>query len=210
MDVLESWLGALAALTEPYWLTLQALGGMIATAGAGTALVGLFLLFMALDFLRASKGVFVPVSRVVAVAATLFAIASFVYGDFLAGPAKAAYSAIVSRSPVVSSNAVVLTTLSAASAGAFYYAGRKSTPRRAALAMQRPNTRLVSARRDAMGRGSVVAEFGQTLALDPAGRLQLRQLSRNPKKGGVQVRSALRSMPASADLTRSGRRIAHS
>src|SRR5262245_49076285 len=107
MELLESLIGWLAKLTEPYWLTLEALGDMIVAAGAGTALVGAFLLVISLDYLRSSKGAFIPVSRVVAFAATAFFIASFVYGDFLAAPAKAAYSAIVARAPEVPSRAVV-------------------------------------------------------------------------------------------------------
>jgi hypothetical protein len=114
MSVIVWLLDGLAALTAPYWLTLQALGAMISEAGAGTALVGSFLLLLSLDFLRASKGLFVPVARALSVAFTLFVLASFVYGDFLAAPAKAAYSAIVARSDSVPPNVVVLTTLGAA------------------------------------------------------------------------------------------------
>ena len=212
MELLESWIGALAMLTEPFWLTLQALGGMVVAAGAGTAIFGTFLLLLSLDLLRLSKGPFVLVSRAAAVGSSLFVLAAFVYGDFLAPPAKAAYTAIVARSPVVSSNVVALTTLSAAGAGLFFYAGRQSAPRSvAALPPHRPSMRtLLSVRREAAAmRGAGVAEFGKALMLDPAGRLQLRQLSRNPKKPGNSMRSALRSMPTSAHLARTGGRIAH-
>ncbi len=212
MELLESWIGALAKLTEPYWLTLQALGGMIASAGAGTAIFGMLLLLLSLDLLRSSKGALAYVSRAAAIGSTLFILASFVYGDFLAAPAKAVYSAIVARAPVVPSNAVALTTLGAAGAGLIFYAGRQSAPRSVgALPPQRPSMRaLLSVRRDAgLMRTSGVADFGKAMMLDPAGRLQLRQLSRNPKKPGNNVRSALRSMPASAYAARTARRIAH-
>ena len=200
MELFESWLGALSMLTEPYWLTLQALAGMIVAAGAGTAIFGIFLMFLALDFLRVSTGPFVLVSRVAAIGTTMFVLATFVYGDFMAAPAKAAYSAIVARSPAVPSSVVALSTLSAAGAGLFFYAGRQSAPRTLALAPQRPSMRaLMSARREA--GGFRVADFGKSLTLDPAGRLQLRQLSRNPKKAAHTVRPAIRYA--------GGRRTAH-
>jgi len=201
MELIESWLGALALLTEPFWLTLSALGDMIAAAGAGTVLVALFLLILALDFQRASTGALVPVSRAAVGGAALFLLASLVYGDFLAGPARAAYSAIVARGPSVPAQTVALTTLSAAGAGIFYYAGRKTAPR---AATQRSSIQPRSyARREVR-----LADLNSASSLDPAGRLQLRQLSRNPKKASVTVRLASRSLPTTGQLTRTGRRIA--
>ena len=205
MELLESMLGGLAKLTEPYWLTLEALGGMIAAAGAGTALVGAFLLVIALDYLRSSKGAFVPVSRVVAVAATAFFIASFVFGDFLAAPARAAYSAIVARAPVVPSHAVALSTLGAAGAGIIYYAGRKSVPAPVLKPSTSMSRALFAARRDA----PFARELSNAIALDAAGRLQLRQLARNPRKPSNAVRMGARTMPQNVYWTHSGRRVAY-
>jgi len=213
MELLESWLGALAMLTEPFWLTLEALGGMIVAAGAGTAILGSFLLLLSLDFLRASKGLFIHVARTAAVASSFFIVASFVYGDFMAGPARAAYTAIVARSPAVPSSVVALTTLSAAGASLIFYAGRNTAPRGLALPPQRPGAHaLISVRRES---GALrIAEFGRALSLDPAGRLQLRQMSRNPKKSAHVVRPAMRSMAAGVHAAGThgagmGRRIAH-
>ena len=213
MELIESWLGALAMLTEPFWLTLIALGHMLAAAGAGTAIIGAFLLLLSLDLLRSSRGILVPIARAAAIGSSLFIIAAFVYGDFLAAPAKAAYTSIVARSPNVPSGVVALTTLSAAGASLIFFAGRQSAPRHISVPPQRPTLQaLMAARRDASGLR--VADLGKALTLDPAGRLQLRQLSRNPKKPANTVRSALRSMPVDAyrartDLARMGRRIAH-
>lgn len=201
MELIESWLGALAMLTEPFWLTLSVLGSMIATAGAGTVLVALFLLVLALDFQRASKGVFVPVSRAAVGGAALFLLASVAYGDFLAAPAKAAYSALIARAPSVPADTVALTTLTAAGAGIFYYAGRKTAP----LATLK---RVAVQPRSYARRDMRLAELGSALSLDAAGRLHLPQLSRNPKKTSVIVRSAVRSLPTPAHVTRTGRRIA--
>jgi hypothetical protein len=205
MELLESLIGGLAKLTEPYWLTLEALGDMIVGAGAGTALVGAFLLVLSLDFQRSSKGVLVPVSRVIAAAATAFFIASFVYGDFLAAPAKAAYSAIVARAPEVPSRAVVLTTLGAAGAGIFYYAGRKSAPDSRAHKPPSSTARTLLAARNA----PFAQDFTKAIALDAAGRLHLRQLARNPKKHANSVRAGGRVTPQNVYWTRSGRRVAY-
>jgi hypothetical protein len=195
MSVITSLLDGLASLTEPYWLTLAALGQMISEAGAGTALVGSFLLILSLDLLRGSKGFLVPVARTLAIGFTLFILASFVYGDFLAAPARAAYSAIVARADVVTMppNVVVLSTLGAASAGAFFMTSRRQPPR--ALKQKPPAAQMfASVRREAA-------------PIDTAARLHMRQLNRNPKKSANTVRPA-RTMAASMPVSRSGRRIA--
>jgi hypothetical protein len=186
MSLITVPLDWLASLTEPYWLTLYALGGMIADAGAGTTLFAGFVLLLSLDFLRSSKEPLIPVARAFAIASSAFFIASFIYGDFLAGPAKAAYTAIVARSEPVTPDAVVLSTLGVAGAGAFYYAGRRHAPARM-IATPPQTTRIFAqaARRDA-----AVAALGRELALDAAGRLQLRQMNRNSKKAVNDVRPA--------------------
>lgn len=200
MELIESWFGALGNLTAPYWLTLEALAGMIAAAGAGTALLGTLLLLTSLDLLSSSKGPLVPVWRVAAVASSLFLLASVLFGDFMAAPAKAAYTAIVARSPAMPTGVVALSTLGAAGAGLIFYAGRQNGARATASTSKRPAiSTLMAARREA--GGFRVSEFGKGLALDPAGRLQLRQLSRNPKKATHVVRPAVRYA--------GGRRTAH-
>jgi hypothetical protein len=199
MNVIVWLLDGLASLTAPYWLTLQALGAMISEAGAGTALVGGFLLLLSLDFLRASKGFLVPVARTLSVAFTLFVLASFVYGDFLAAPAKAAYSAIVARSDAVPPNVVVLTTLGAA--GAFFVTSWRQAPR--AIAPKSPSTRMFAS----MRRAPVVVA-ARTPTIDTAERLQLRQMSHNPKKAVNALRPAMRAMAAVAPIPRHGQRSA--
>ncbi len=200
MSLITGLLDGLASLTEPYWLTLQALGMMLSEAGAGTALVGGFLLLLSLDFLRASKGIFVPVARVLAIGFTAFVLASFVYGDFLAAPAKAAYSAIVARSEAVAPKVVVLTTLGAASAGAFFMTSRRQPPR----VRSQPSIRVFAS----MRREVSAVELQRSSSLYAAGRLQQRQMSRNPKKAVNGVRPAVRTMAMAAPVSRSGRRIA--
>jgi hypothetical protein len=199
MSVIVWLLDGLASLTAPYWLTLQALGSMLAEAGAGTALVGGFLLLLSLDFLRASKGIFVPVARVLSVGFTLFVLASFVYGDFLAAPAKAAYSAIVARSETVPPNVVVLTTLGAA--GAFFVTSWRQTPR--AVSPKSPSTRVFASMRRAPA-----AIAARAPSIDAAERLQLRQMSHNPKKAVNAVRPAMRAMAAVQPIPRHGQRSA--
>jgi hypothetical protein len=200
MSVIVWLLDGLAALTAPYWLTLQALGAMISEAGAGTALVGSFLLLLSLDFLRASKGLFVPVARALSVAFTLFVLASFVYGDFLAAPAKAAYSAIVARSDSVPPNVVVLTTLGAA--GAFFVTSWRHAPR--AISQKSPPARVFAS----MRRAAPAAVATRAPSIDAAERLQLRQMSHNPKKAVSTVRPAVRAMAAAAPIPRHGQRSA--
>ena len=199
MSVIVWLLDGLASLTAPYWLTLQALGSMLAEAGAGTALVGGFLLLLSLDFLRASKGIFVPVARVLSVGFTLFVLASFVYGDFLATPAKAAYSAIVARSETVPPNVVVLTTLGAA--GAFFVTSWRQAPR--AVSQKSPSMRVFASMRRAPA-----AIAARAPSIDAAERLQLRQMSHNPKKAVNAVRPAMRAMAAAQPIPRHGQRSA--
>lgn len=200
MSVIVWLLDGLASLTAPYWLTLQALGAMISEAGAGTALVGGFLLLVSLDFLRASKGLFVPVARALSVAFTLFVLAAFVYGDFLAAPAKAAYTAVIARSDTVPPNVVVLTTLGAA--GAFLATSWRQAPR--AISQKSPSMRVFAS----MRRAVPVAVATRAPSIDAAERLQLRQMSHNPKKAVNAVRPAQRAMAAAQPIPRHGKRSA--
>jgi hypothetical protein len=202
MSLITSLLDGLAMLTEPFWLTLHALGVVIGEAGAGTALFSGFLLLLSLDFLRSSKGLFVPVSRVVAVGATAFFLAAFVYGDFLAAPAKAVYSALVARAEPIAPDVVVLTTLGAAGASAYLMTSRRQALRVVSAPAQ-PRRSSAAALRLAAGD-----EFGGPLALDAAGRLQLRQMRHNPKKRVSVIRAAPRALARPVGLTRSGRRVA--
>jgi len=203
MTLITSLLDWLAMLTEPFWLTLYALSEMIGEAGAGTALFAGFLLLVSLDFLRSSKDALIPVARAFAIASSIFFVASFVYGDFLAAPAKALFSSVVARSDVVPPNVVALTTLGAAGAGAFFFVGRRQMTVRAVPA--RPQAARVSA---AGRRDQTVAALGHALAIDAAGRLQLRQMSRNAKKTVNTVRPAVRAMAPVAVAARGGARRA--
>ena len=201
MSLITSLLDWLALLTEPFWLTLYALAEVIGNAGAGTALFTGFLLVVSLDYLRSSKDALIPVARALSIAASALFIAAFVYGDFLAAPAKAAYSAVVARSEVVPPKVVALTTLGAAGAGVFFLAARRQTAAHTISAPPRPTYALAAARREL-----AVAALGRSLALDAAGRLQLRQMSRNSKKTVNAVRPAMRAMAPVAIATRGARR----
>ena len=54
-------------------------------------------------------------------------MAAVVYGDFLSGPAKAAYSLISERASAVPPQAAAWTTIGVASVGVLAYVGRRST-----------------------------------------------------------------------------------
>jgi len=202
MTLITSVLDWLALLTEPFWLTLYALAEVIGQAGAGTALFAAFLLVVSLDFLRSSKDALIPVARALSIASSLFFVASFVYGDFLAAPAKAAFSAVVARSEVLPPKVVALTTLSAAGAGMFFLAARRQSTVHAISAPPKATYAYAAAAR----RDLAVASLGRSFALDAAGRLQLRQMSRNSKKSVNAVRPAMRAMAPVAIAARNGRR----
>jgi len=147
-------------------------------------LFALLLVVAALEFLRSSDGLLAHIARVIVIGgAVLFAL-SLYYGDVLAAPARAAYSLIGLNDS--HPNTVLLTTLGAASAGLAYRAGRR--------AVQTPGARPpVSTVLSQMNRSKARTE-NMMLALDAAGRIQLRGLAHNPKKSVVSVRVS-RRMP---------------
>lgn len=167
---------------EPMVNTVAALGDLIVTAGAGTALFAFVLTILSLEFLRESKGFFVPVARTAVVGALAFTAAFFFYGDFLLQPAKAAVARFSAELPSASQNVLLLTSLGVAGAGITFYAGSKSG---AAKALRSAKAAKAAARfvsRPDQSAPIRVSDLGRGLSLDVAGRLQLRAMTRNPKK----------------------------
>jgi hypothetical protein len=169
---------------DPMWNTLVALGDLTISAEAGTALFAFALVVLSLEFLRESKGFFVPLARLAVVGSLLFTAAYFVYGDFLALPAKGALARFTAGLPAATQNTLLMTGLGAGAAGLTFYAGTRSgaasamrqTKRHAAAAVRR----FASAAH--VNRPLLVSDLGRGLSLDLAGRLQLRAMTRNPKK----------------------------
>jgi hypothetical protein len=169
---------------DPMWQTLVALWDLTLTAEAGTALFAFALVILSLEFLRESKGFLVPLARVAVVGSLLFTGAYFVYGDFLALPAKGAFARFTAELPAAASNTLLITSLGAAGAGLTFYAGTRSG---AAAAMRKAKHGATFAMRRIahaahVNRPLLVSDLGRGLSLDLAGRLQLRAMTRNPKK----------------------------
>lgn len=176
--------------------TVGALGDLVMAAGAGTALFAFVLVVLSLEFLRESKGFFVLVARAAVVGSLVFTGAYFVYGDFLLQPAKAAVARFSAELPAASHNALLLTTLGVAGAGITFYAGSKSGAA-AALRSARAGAAKGAARFVSKPDSSTplrVSDLGRGLSLDVAGRLQLRALTRNPKRPPARaVKPALKT-----------------
>jgi hypothetical protein len=172
-----------ASVLGPIIGTVSALGDLTVAAGAGTALFAFVLVILSLEFLRESKGFFVPVARAAVVGALAFTAAFFLYGDFLSQPAKAALARFAADLPAASQNALLLTSLGVAGAGVTFYAGSKSGAasalRSARAGAGKSVIRFVS--RPDPSTPIRVSDLGRGLSLDVAGRLHLRSLARNPK-----------------------------
>lgn len=181
---------------EPMVNTVAALGELVLASGAGTALFAFILTILSLEFLRESKGFFVPIARAAVVGALAFSAAFFLYGDFLLQPAKAAVARFTAELPSASQNALLLTSLGVAGAGITFYAGSRSGAakalRTARIGAAKAVTRFVS--KPDPSTPLRVSDLGRGLSLDVAGRLQLRALTRNPKRPPARaVKPALKS-----------------
>jgi hypothetical protein len=177
-SILESWGDALLKLVDPYLQTVDGLWSLAAGAQIGTLVFGAILLLLSLDFLRASKGWMKIAGRAASVGSAIFLVAAVLYGDFLAGPARAAYSLISERAGTVPPNAGAWTTVGVATVGVLAYVGRKAAlnARRGEEPRWRPH-RYAHAQ-----ASSSVPDFSRLVSLDAAGRLQLRHFTRNAKK----------------------------
>lgn len=175
--------------------TITALGDIVQVAGAGTGLFAFALVILTLEFLRESKGFMTPLARLLVIGALTFSAAAQRYGDFLAEPAKAALAMMRAEAAPVGGNALLWTGLGAVGAGLTFYAGMQSGAAASARANQgaaRPGHRFVSVRSDSQALR--VSDLGRGLSLDIAGRLQLRALTRNPKKPPARaVKPALKT-----------------
>ena len=163
-------------LVDPYRQTVEGIWALAVGAGIGTLIVGILLLLLSLEFLRTSKGRVKSIGRLASIGSAAFIFAAVVYGDFLAAPAKAAYSLISERAGVVPPQAAAWTTIGVASVGVLAYAGRRST-----IAAKRNDEPRWQARRFASSGGEL-GELSRLVSLDPAGRLHLRAYTRNAKK----------------------------
>lgn len=175
---------ASGGVIEPMVNTISALGDLVMAANAGTALFAFVLVILSLEFLRESKGFFVPIARAAVVGSLAFSGAYLIYGDFLLQPAKAAVARFSAEIPSASQNALLLTTLGVAGVGITFYAGSKAGAAKALRAARtdagRAATRFVS--KPDSSTPIRVSDLGRSLSLDVAGRLQLRALTRNPKR----------------------------
>jgi hypothetical protein len=188
-SILESWGDALVKLVDPYRQTVEALWTLAVGAQIGTLIFGSLLLLLSLEFLRTSRGWVKFVGRTASIGSAAFLIAAIVYGDFLAGPAKAAYTLISERAGVVPPSAAAWTTMGVASVGVLAYVGRKAT-----VKVRRGDEPRWRAQRFTPARApSSLNELSRLVALDPAGRLHLRNFQRNAKKE-VQTVKPMRGM----------------
>jgi len=178
-SIVESWGDALIKLVDPYIQTLDGIWSLAVAAQVGTLIFGAVLLLLSLEFLRSSKGWMKMIGRAASIGSAAFLVAAIIYGDFMAGPAKAAYSLISERAGAVPPHAGAWTTVGVATVGVLAYVGRK-----AALNARRGDEPRWQPRRYASMQGgpSSLADLSRIVTLDPAGRLQLRNFTRNSKK----------------------------
>lgn len=169
--------------------TIVALGETIQLAEAGTGLFAFALVILSLEYLRESKGNLALVARALVVGALAFSAATLHYGDFMAQPAKAAFARFHAETAPTTRNVMLLTGLGAMGAGLTFYAGMKSGSAAAIRAARsvaaKDARRFVSMRKDSTPLR--VSDLGRGLSLDLAGRLQLRVMTRNPKKPPIRI-----------------------
>jgi len=177
-SILESWGDALVKLVDPYLQTLDGLWSLAVGAQIGTLVFGVVLLLLSLEFLRASKGWMKMVGRAASIGSAAFLISAVLYGDFLAGPAKAAYSLISERAAAVPPNTGAWATMGVATVGVLAYVGHKATVR----ARRGDEPRWQPRRFAQIGTTSSITDLSRLVSLDPAGRLQMRNFTRNAKK----------------------------
>ena len=185
-SIVESWGDALLKLVDPYVQTLDGLWSLAFGAGAGTLIFGAILLLLSLEFLRSSKGWMKIVGRAASVGSAAFLIAAIIYGDFMAGPAKAAYSLISERASSVPPNAGAWATVGVATVGVLAYVGRKA----ALNARRSDEPRWKPWRGTQMQTSTSLGDFHRVISLDAAGRLQMRNFMRNAKKSVNVVKPA--------------------
>lgn len=170
---------------EPLWQTPIALAKVLGIAQSGTMLAGIFLVIASLELLRSSGPLLSYVARLLVLSAAVFFGATFFYGDFMAAPAKAAYSLIGMND--ARHDSVLLTTLGAAGVGLVYQAGRRSAGGGRAkpeTATDRFRARMLAARSENLAR------------ISEPGRIRMRQVTYNAKKQTTVVRAGGRVLPS--------------
>src|SRR5262249_15671395 len=120
-SIAESWGDALLKLVDPYVQTVEGIWLLASGPAAATLIFVLVLFLLSVEFLRASKGWMKIVGRAASVGSAAFLIAAILYGDFLADPAKAAYSFISERADAVPPKTGAWTTVSIATVSVLAY-----------------------------------------------------------------------------------------
>lgn len=175
---MESWGAALVSLVDPYIQTLEGIWSLAVGAQVGTLIFGSVLLLLSLEFLRSSKGWMKMVGRAASLGSAVFLVAAIVYGDFMAGPARAAYSLVSERASAVPPHAGAWATVGVATVGILAYVGR-----RAALNARRNDEPRWQPWRGGQAQTSTsLGDLSRVVSLDAAGRLQMRNFMRNAKK----------------------------
>lgn len=179
----------MTAALAPIWETPLAVLNVLGVAQAGTLLFALFLFVAALEVLRSGSGLIAYAARAVALFAATIAGASFFYGDFLAPPAKAALSLIAEKLPGAHQQSALYASLGLATVGVAVAAGpgvgRNSRPTRSPRASGRDS--YASTRWRSASSAPRLSAASASLVLGPIERLQLRQLTHNPKKAPTRT-----------------------
>jgi uncharacterized SAM-binding protein YcdF (DUF218 family) len=160
-------------LLDPLIHTPVAVFEMLSAAHATTLIFSTFAALAALELFRSSTGIVLILARFAFAVTVLAIVATAQYGDFLAAPAKAAFSAILAHQPVESQQTAFITTLSLVTAGAAFQAGRANVqPSRA------PYRSTLQSSRGSAARGLKSAERpGRIVDLSLADRLLVRKMN---------------------------------
>ena len=200
----------LPSAIEPLWRTLSALGQLLLSAQAGTAAFAIFVALLALEFLRESRGWRAWFARFGVVLSWVLLGAVVLHGDFLARPAKAALKDLGIAQSDPGANAILYTTIGAASAGLIFYAGiqtGRATRAKAPPPASSPSSLLLST---AAWRSDEAAATHLT-----ANRALIRTLTRNAKTSsepgaGVSPRKTVSARPLPQSIIRTQRIAAKS
>ncbi len=181
----------LSAAFEPLLHTVIAVGTVLGLAKAGTMLFGFLLFVAALEALRSSTGLYALGARLMALVAVAIISATSMYGDFLVPPTKAAIALITARLDAKPDSAL-LATLGFVGVGAAYKAGQSRVATRA-------NTRRTHTRfRPGLSRTFFAPphrqESNPALTMAPAERIQLRQITPNPRKAVARIVRSSRTL----------------
>ena len=134
-------------LLDPLIHTPVAVFELLSAAQANTLLFAFFAALAALELFRSSTGIMLLFARFAFAITVLAIVATAQYGDFLAAPAKAAFTAILAQHPAEGQQTAFITTLSLVTAGAAFQAGRANVQPPRNPYQSRPRTPRNSASR---------------------------------------------------------------